>query len=528
MINVMIVDDEYLVRERLKLGLDWQSLGCEIAAEADNGEDAMLLLTEAHIQLAIVDINMPIMDGLAFAREARITHPAVKIIILTGYGTFEYAKSALKAGTSDYLLKPVDTIELISAVSELVVGIHKETAEQHSASTIQLQLQESHSVLRNTFMRKLVTESAPLPNPEQLSLYCPELTGTSFVSIIMTIDRASTTAQPDYSNLFAVLSECFATVPGAEAFIDNDQFIVAANTGAIYTSTRMDKLLQTCRIAMNRIRNTTPFTITTGVGAVKEGIAELPVSFREASIASANKTLLGSDRIIHFNQLSSSGTGSALFAVREDMLIQLRLGSLLGTLESIHSLFEQMKDNPTTLDQLYLLLSELVAALRLYASEYRITAITEINEVFAPDSLVRKLESLNAIEAWVCDNYKEILSASGAPKRSTPALLVEKAKQFIDVSYADSTLDLNGIAASIHVNPSYLSRIFTKETGYSVVTYLTKCRMVKAKELLDNGYQNLSQVSEQIGFADPHYFSKCFKKHYGLPPSHFIVKAFLS
>ncbi|MFD0714589.1 response regulator [Paenibacillus sp. GCM10027626] len=524
MIRVMIVDDEYLVRERLKHGLNWPELGCLIAAEADNGEDALELLAEREIQLAVVDINMPILDGLAFASKARELYPPIKIIILTGYGTFEYAKTALKAGANDYLLKPVDTAELGAAITALSEQIRHEENERNRNASMQQQLQESHDILRRQFLRKLLAGGSALPDPDQLALYCPALSGSGFIVLAASPDQFGGSPEEKPASVYAVLSDCFAALPGLEILADEEGFTVIADADPSYMNSRLDNIMQTCRVAMKQIRNAGASTVTIGIGQVKEGWDGIAASFREALAAAAYRTLQGGDRIIRFQELPAPKPAPQLSALREDLLIQLRLGSLDGALETIGTIFARFRSEETTLEYLYLLLSELVIALKLHASETGMSVDAELADSFDPPATVRQLETLEQIEAWIAGLYTKAIGASETHKRSTPARLVEKAKRFIDASYADPSLDLNAIAASLHINPSYLSRIFTKETGVSVVTYLTRIRMDKAKELLQEGCQNLTYLAEQIGFTDTQYFSKCFKKQFGLPPSRFMAK----
>ncbi|UVI31959.1 response regulator transcription factor [Paenibacillus spongiae] len=526
MINVMIVDDEYLVRERLKHGLDWDALGCTVAAEADNGEDALHLLAEHEIHLAIVDINMPILDGLAFAGMARSAYPLLKIIILTGYGTFEYAQSALKAGANDYMLKPVDTDELRAAVAALSDDIRREADRQQVNASMRKKLLESHDILRGRFMRKLLLDGSITLEDDQMRLYCPNLASTASTFVVLSVrsDLNSGSSDESPTDAYTIFGECFASVPGTETWIDEEGLFVIADMGASFSEDRMDKLLQDCRLAMNRIRASGSSTITVGVGRPHAGLPGLQASASEAITSCSYKTLLGTNRIIRCEELPPDKPLPHLASVRESLLIQLRLGSLEGIQATLRELFASLREDGVTLEYLHFLLSELVIVLKLYASEKQAAADSGSLHSFAPDTLVRQLETLDAIEAWMKEKYSIAIGTSESARRSTPAILVEKAKSFIDVNYADSTLDLNRIAASIHVNPSYLSRIFTKETGSSVVTYLTKYRMIKAKELLDGGSQNMTYIAEQTGFTDTQYFSKCFKKQFGLPPSRYIAK----
>ena len=119
MIKVLIVDDEYLLRQLIRNTLDWGSLGFEIIAEAEDGEQALEVIEDTRPQLAIVDINIPLLNGLELSKSIRKNYPQIRIIILTGYGEFEYAKEAISLGVSNYILKPINKEELEKAILDI-------------------------------------------------------------------------------------------------------------------------------------------------------------------------------------------------------------------------------------------------------------------------------------------------------------------------------------------------------------------------------------------------------------------------
>ena len=120
MIRVMIVDDERFVRRGIIQETDWELIGCEVVAEAANGTEALLKAREVKPDLVISDIRMPEMDGLELGEKLMELYPEIKLIYLTAYSDFEYARKALRVGASDYLLKPFEDGELEGAIQKLV------------------------------------------------------------------------------------------------------------------------------------------------------------------------------------------------------------------------------------------------------------------------------------------------------------------------------------------------------------------------------------------------------------------------
>ena len=126
MFAVQLVDDEPIVRKGLKKLIAWEELGFEIVCEAENGEEALAQLANQKVDVIITDIGMPIMNGIEFMKEARNKGYIGEIIVLTAYGEFEYAKSAIKYGATDYMLKPIEEEE----ITQILNGIKRKLEEK--------------------------------------------------------------------------------------------------------------------------------------------------------------------------------------------------------------------------------------------------------------------------------------------------------------------------------------------------------------------------------------------------------------
>lgn len=118
MYKILIIDDEILIRELIKKSIDFNALGFEIVGEAKDGRQAMEMIEALHPNLLLLDINIPIINGITLAQSVNKEYPEIQIIILTGYSQFDYAKGAIEAGVLDYLLKPLNNSEFIKALSK--------------------------------------------------------------------------------------------------------------------------------------------------------------------------------------------------------------------------------------------------------------------------------------------------------------------------------------------------------------------------------------------------------------------------
>ncbi len=123
MYRMLVVDDESWIRERIISTIDWAALGIEIAGEAEDGIEALNISKEKLPDIILTDIRMPCLDGLDFVRQLRDNGIKSKVIIISGYGDFEYTQKAIRLGADDYILKPVEDEDLIAAVKRCIAGI---------------------------------------------------------------------------------------------------------------------------------------------------------------------------------------------------------------------------------------------------------------------------------------------------------------------------------------------------------------------------------------------------------------------
>jgi YesN/AraC family two-component response regulator len=144
-LSVMLVDDEYLIRNLIRMKLDWESHGMEITAEAGGGAEALALLERERPDIIFTDISMPDMNGLEFSRMAKEKYPDIKIVIISGHDDFEYARKGIQLGVVDYLLKPIKADEL-KAVAEKLSAMIKED-RNNSGAGLRSMAEKSDSIV---------------------------------------------------------------------------------------------------------------------------------------------------------------------------------------------------------------------------------------------------------------------------------------------------------------------------------------------------------------------------------------------
>ena len=156
MINVMIVDNESAIRKGMLHFIQWTSLGCEIAAQAGDGQAALDLIPAVKPDLIISDIRMPGMDGLELASRIYQEYPDIKVIILTGYPDFKYAQRAIQSHVVDFVLKPVSVENLTRAVEKAKAEIEKAKSRYTLQQELVHRSQDNLELQRTLFLNELI------------------------------------------------------------------------------------------------------------------------------------------------------------------------------------------------------------------------------------------------------------------------------------------------------------------------------------------------------------------------------------
>lgn len=535
MLKIMIVDDEFYFREAIKISLPWAELGFEICGEAKNGRDALKKVEVLKPEIIIVDINMPIMDGLEFVQNIRQTKNDSKIIILTGHSEFNYAKQAVQLGVYNYLLKPVDEDELKKTLLELKNIIDKEVKIKMEMDKLKQQARDSIPLLKDKFLNELlqgniISDDGTLKKMEYLKV---NSSSDYYLSVTIELDTDEHFSWSDedkqlwkfaVSNIAdEILSEQF----NFDRCYDNEDricFIIGK-----YESEDREKFLCNLENKLEWLREIVgkhmDFSITIGVGEIRNELFDVATSYKESIVALKNKVTLGKDKVILYSSVADSELNINLFTVehRSQLLMSMRLANEKEVDMCITHIFEKMRFEKMHYELIFVVCIELVSV----CMEFIIEVGASIEEIF-PDKQFNIIEqiqlkkSINEMEEWIKNIYRHILDTIKKNKSSKASKLIEEIKNYISKNFQNDELNIDEIAKNLFINYAHLCFIFKRDTGVTINEYLTEFRIKKAKEYFDSGNTLILDVAGKVGYADANYFGKCFKKFYGLPPSKYI------
>lgn len=535
MISVVIIEDEYLIRERIKKCIDWTALGFEIIGEACNGDEAMNLVEKLLPDIAIVDINMPFMNGLEFSKAVNDKKMGIKIVILTGYSNFDYAREALKAGAVDYLLKPVDEIEITRIMTVLKSKIELEKSLADNFEKLKIKSQIENNAEKDKFMQSVFDIEFTKTNgvdTAKFKTYFPELDEKHLLVVIIGIDNISgiITEKNDYDVwMFAVkniIEEYFGQTENCCVTYDfKGRIAIVLNIGFDKDIKSMESFISICRNAQNSIIRFLGFSVSIGIGGEYNLYENICFSYKEAVSALKNKIILGNNSIIEFSSLNVMESRNTDFQFRKNILISLRMGDIHKIQEIIHEYIELVEFKKMNVESIYIIIFEFNLAIQEFINEKKVNLAEydiEMKELINPWDLIERSESLQELDEWLCNKAYKVLEMCTGLKISVNTALIDEITRFINSNYMNFNLNLDMLARNVFMNPSYISSSYKKDTGISLTEKITEVRMIKAKEILDAGNTALDTVANLVGYNDPYYFSKCFKKYFGVSVSKYI------
>lgn len=542
MVKVYLVEDEIIIRQSIKNSIDWEKEGDEFIGDASDGELALPVILKEKPDILITDIRMPFMDGLELSRMVKAELPDIKIVILSGYDDFEYAKQAIKIGVAEYLLKPVSSAVLLEHLSEIAEKVRDEREDLALKKVYYQEMQENEELIKMKFLGELISGKLSLADAmEKGKRFHMNLSGP-FYRIILFKFIQEDHVQAEQSE---ALAGAYEAVGGyVDRFRDVFRFQRGVEGWAfLLTSVEEEMETQTKAFIEGLKAVIAPFDTLTwfgGIGSEVARIRELRYSFREADKAFAGRFVQEPNQIISVEQLNFEQQDNEFDANifgeinQFDQIITRFLSS--GSLEEVESfvgaLFTEIsEDHFRSLMIRQYIIMNIYATVLTFCKKLRKDAgaegeaygqwegIRENEEILK--QAVTTAESVDDIKDYIgtlLDHAIELRNTVGGRRYSD---IIQTAKERIEQDYMSEDISLNSVAAEVCMSPSYFSSVFSKEMGKTFIEYLTEVRMEKAKQYLACSSMKTSEISYEVGYKDPHYFSYIFKKTQGCTPKEY-------
>ncbi|MDI4644608.1 response regulator transcription factor [Cohnella hashimotonis] len=508
MYKVVLVDDEPSIREGLAELLDWESLGYRIAGSAASGKEALGLNAQIRPELMIVDIRMPGMDGMELIRELKKEDAGVRVLVLSGYADFNYARQAIALGVDNYLLKPVDEDELADNLCAIKRALDEREAQREAEKrTKEERLSERLETMLSEAPASAETWAAEMASWGEADA------GFRVVLIDIDADGGETALvrRQICERLKASYEKTGAGIVfGAGASIGlllADSVLRDSARRRLTASLRDWGELAGCRV----------------FAAAGEGVTDaagIPLSFAAAKLRAQHRFFYDGADFIDDETARRLPSPEAV-AFEPDLLQRqaerLYLAVCTGSEARVAPIVEEIGDlmlgagegEDSLKARFVQLLTRLLEKL----------SARQPGAGSAPTLLESKLLAIHracgyqTMLAQISGLLVEAirLTDDGGGERQ-----IRKMTQLIDAHYKDN-LKLEKLAEAFNYNSAYLGKLFKSVTGDSFNTYLDKVRIAKAKQLLQTGLK-VYEAAEQVGYPNPDYFHGKFRKYEGLSP----------
>lgn len=535
MYKLLIVEDEVWEREGLVGFLDWSALNIEIVGTAVNGIQALQMAKQYHPDILMTDIRMPIMDGLRLSREVRCFLPDCRIIIITGYDDFQYAKEAIEVGASDFLLKPVQRKQLLDIMMKTVKGIHRKNQQEAYVNMLKDHLSQRSYEEREHFLLRILQRNAQHQKaaPDELEFF---LSCQKMAAVVLLVDGYAYHNEENcrwkkeqvrtvYKIIREVVGDYGLT---AAKDMDRGEFVIGLPIRQEFRND-VNQILLLIQQALDGVNN---LKYIIGVGSVSNALSNFAESFKHAQIATEQLFFIMDTNVLYYEDILCQGEVKEasvydfLQTAPENSkkvlngVISLDASKMAALLDE---LFNFIYDHRVGKSLICNYLADLVNELSVL--------LVSIGESFNSENHVgedilksfHKCLKLEELMTWVL-RLLIYANACFAKKRiCKEELIIDDVMRIINDEYADG-IGLEVIAHRLGFSPNYLGDVFKKVQGKRFTEALTDCRMEKAKERIISSEDSIMDIAKAVGFCNASYFCTVFKKMHGISPMEFREK----
>jgi two-component system response regulator YesN len=528
MYKILIADDEDIVREGIRDCIDWNELGFELVGDFGNGREVIQNLEQLQPDVVLTDINMPLMDGLEVARYLFEHHPHIKIIILTGYDEFEYAQQAIKLKVHDYIVKPNTPDELRQILSKAKADLDDKKRKVQDLSKLKQQIRESLPLLRERLLNQLVTGDLREGKPEdKLANMDVHLSGSHYLVAVIDVDDhgelqrfyPESESELLYFAVCNISAEIITRNKTGIAFQNNNEKTIVILFGENEESLS-EEAVQILEEINQSVKEYLKFTVSIGVGDICSSLNRIRHSYKRASSALDYRFFLGKNRIIYIGEVEGESGKSIPYdkAWERKLVTSLKSGTQQEIEEIIERIIKNLRESYLIIDRCYIHIQQIIVSILDVLDELEIRE-TIHSAASSPLTEIYDLKTLDEVEEWLKNYCSHATSIIVAARNNFCKMQAMKAEEYIKENYAEAKLSMEMVCKYLVLSASYFSLIFKSHTGETFVSYLTRIRVEKAKELLKCTDLKTYEIADRIGYVDPHYFNLIFKKATGITPT---------
>lgn len=523
MLKVVIADDEARVCSLIRMLIDWDTIGLELAGVASNGIEALELVEKCRPDILITDIRMPGCNGLELIQQAKAAAPQLEVIIISGYAHFEYAQSAIRFGVSDYLLKPINQQQLDSTLKKMAERCRKKKMLGTEIEDLRKSSKEDALRLHGRLTRDLMSDSVGSTDAQTLwETYRFKLETGCLQFALMQIDYDDANISP---TSLRILEEKASQIFSQEMGSLCRTFVIHISEGLGglllgFEESEKETVRKQLRKCLNQLCAQRDLfgrvEFSLAVTPTVTDVQRLQEAGQQAHTLLKERLVQGTDKILEkLPQRFEWKNDQMMKPYRQAVLEFSENYSSQPVEDAIDRLEQDVKKQNANGTEIY---ETVRSAAHLFLHHPQVLEGKKKYERFVaamahtgwPDRLFDLLRRTVITEA------KELL----ARQQSATARPIRLAKEYVLQHYREP-ITLEKVCEEVGFSVSYFSSLFKKETGENFVHFLMRTRIERARELLAQTNMSVAEVCSQVGYSDLKYFTQTFKKETNLSPGQY-------
>ena len=529
MYKLLIVDDEQNILDGLAATVPWNEISAEVVGTAVDGMDAYDMIPVLKPDIVITDINMDNLNGLELTELIHQHYPMTRVVVLSGYDDFNFVSRALELKVTAYILKPINSEELIEAVRNAIFEIECEKKLEEKIRCMASEIDDYKSILVEKLLYELL--NGTVEEDDLLDLrkdflnieFSRQFYTCSTISILDHFQLVKKSSMKKLQGILygirGIINDYMIgyelwTVTGG---ISNFTLIVGDN--AENQSSFHSKLAVNLEKLTDAIYMHLGVSISVATGRIYRSILDISSSFREATLACEYNAASTNANVIFIDDLPALSTDHYSFPENK---ISLLMSSLVDESDvKIHVFVRELLENMEQLPERQIRIN--LVGLFAMISRRSMELGLDIYEIIPRDKLdpfaaMEHHRTREQMEEWLKGIILTLKREIQHQQDTSTKRMILKAILFLENNYENPYLSLTDVASHVFLNACYFGRLYKREKGESYTETLTRIRIDHAKTLLKNSNLRISEICDKIGYPSSRYFTAQFKKHVGFTP----------
>lgn len=527
MYKIMLADDEGIVIDSLRFIIE-KEFGdmCRIEY-AKTGRSVIELAENYRPDIAIMDIQMPGINGIDAMREIRENNQNVIFIVMSAYDKFDYAKEAIHLGVLEYITKPMEKTRIVSVLKRAMEQIDKDRKKRSNDLLIKEKLETVVPIIENGLIYNLLFQEHFSEDIENYkSLLGIEQNYAQLLAVVWgDTQEGSHMTNAVGSSVKIVQQDRVVRECLKEAFPGSIVGTPMGNKLAVILPCDMEQaeyneridMIEKARELARELRRKTDISFRIGISSVT-----LLEEMRDAYKGALNALVMTTGSVAHVDDLPIGCQYADNYPIHMEkrLFAEVENGEVenaMTTAESYFDLISQNENGSLMNVRLKVLEFALFAEHIAYESGGMVYNFRS-REDYLPT--IMGFTDISSIKAWFLQKIREAVHNVSTKATETSMGIIETAKEYIQANYSKD-ISLDDVSRQVNISPYYFSKIFKEDMNEGFIEYLTGIRMEKAKELLSTTDYSMKEICSMVGYADPNYFSRSFKKNVGVTPTEY-------